>query len=59
MLLQWSEPESYGTTIESYEVEFLTHDGVTLATDDTYCLLETSLSCFIPMSHLTDPERPF
>ena len=59
MLLQWTEPEAYGTSITSYEVEFLTFDGVTMAADETYCASESTLSCFIPMNRLTDPSKAF
>lgn len=59
VLLQWLAPEAYGTEITSYEVQFLTFDGVTLATDETYCASESTLSCFIPMNRLTDPAHPF
>ena len=59
VLLQWTAPDDYGTEITSYEVQFLTSDGETLATDETYCASETALSCFIPMNHLTDQDKPF
>ena len=38
VMLQWQEPEDYGTAIESYDVQFLTHDGVSMSSDDTYCV---------------------
>ena len=57
--LLWTEPDTYGTPIDYYDVQFLTSDGITMAADDTYCNQESALSCFIPMNSLFEDAGPF
>jgi len=37
----------------------LTYDGVTFVSDTSYCVSVSLLSCFIPMSRLTEFSAPF
>ena len=58
VLIVWTEPESYGSAITHYEVQFLAADG-NVYSDTSYCVTETTASCLIPMQQLTSELEPF
>ena len=53
--ITWSEPADNGKPITAYKVQFLTFDGITFATNTTYCdgsdsTIMTNKYCYVPMT---------
>lgn len=51
--IAWLAPDERGTTIQYYEVQVVTSEGVQVSSA-VYCTLVAGLGCSFPMAVLTD-----
>lgn len=56
--VSWTQPDDHGDTIDEYDIEFLTSDGVTFTTELTDCdgsdpAVVSALECMVDMLTLS------